>query len=62
MGNKAEGAERARLCRIQAALTTRPDVRSCLLRMADIYEAEGAVETERAALPAVTATVTATDA
>lgn len=62
MGNKAEGAERARLCRIQAALTTSPDVRSCLLRMADIYEAEGAIEAERATLPAAGAAVPATDA
>lgn len=46
MGTKAEGAETARLCRIQAALSTNPDVRSCLLRMADIYQAEAETEPE----------------
>ena len=37
-------AETARRCRIQAALTTSPDVRHCLLRMAEHYEVEARAE------------------
>lgn len=39
-------AETARRCRIQAKLTTSPDVRFCLLKMAEHYEAEAEAEAE----------------
>ena len=39
-------AETARRCRIQAGLTTSPDVRHCLIRMAEHYEAEAQAEAE----------------